>query len=59
MDKKDFFKIECFIGGSDDRLLVGIVNQGIDAHLTAFTESKFSVKKCASLWASKESARFS
>ncbi len=34
-------KITCRIASSDFKLFSAIVNQGIDAHLEAFTESKF------------------
>lgn len=39
-----FFEITCRLGGADDRLFVSVVNQGIDAHLEAFTASQFSEK---------------
>lgn len=39
---KNFFQITCRLGTEDARLFTSIVNQGIDAHLEAFTESKFS-----------------
>lgn len=42
--KSEFFEITCYVGGPDDKLFISIVNQGIDAHLEAFTQSKFSVE---------------
>jgi len=41
----DFFEITTPIGSEDEKLLVGIVNQGIDSHLEGFTKSKFDVRK--------------
>lgn len=41
---KEFFEITCYLGGSDDKVLTKVVNQGIDAHLEAFTKSKFTVE---------------
>ncbi|MFM6929200.1 MAG: hypothetical protein ACKOX6_12095 [Bdellovibrio sp.] len=41
---KKSVQITCVLGGSDFRLFQRVVNQGIDAHLEAFTESKFYTK---------------
>lgn len=41
-DSQDFVKITTPIGSTDDKLFVGIVNQGIDSHLEGFTKSEFS-----------------
>ena len=41
---KNFIEITCPLGGSDHKLFEQVINQGIDAHLEAFTMSKFSEK---------------
>ena len=41
----EFFKITTPVGSEDEALFVGIVNQGIDSHLEAFTKSKFDVRQ--------------
>lgn len=38
------FNISVFAGGKDCELFTSIINQGIDAHLEAFTDSKFEYK---------------
>ncbi len=35
------FTITCCVGGEDESMFMAAVNQGIDSHLEAFTESKF------------------
>jgi hypothetical protein len=40
----DYFEITCPIGSEDDKMFIEIINQGIDGHLEAFVNSKFSVK---------------
>jgi len=35
------FTITCYPHGSDAELFIKVINQGIDAHLEAFTKSKF------------------
>ena len=35
------FDISCYWGGGDRALFQSVINQGIDARLEAFTESKF------------------
>ena len=39
----EFLEITTPIGSDDYKLFVGIVNQGIDSHLEAFTRSEFTV----------------
>lgn len=36
------FEITCRLGGSDYKLFVAVINQGIDSHLEGFTKSTFS-----------------
>ncbi len=38
----EFLPITTPIGSEDDKMFVGIVNQGIDSHLESFTKSEFS-----------------
>ncbi len=38
---KEFVEITCPMGMADDKMFTKIVNQGIDAHLEAFTKSYF------------------
>jgi hypothetical protein len=40
----EYFPITTPIGSEDDKLFVGIVNQGIDSSLEGFTKSDFTVK---------------
>ena len=42
---QDFLEITAPVGSEDDKLFVGVVNQGIDSHLEGFVKSKFDVKK--------------
>lgn len=44
MSKRKFIEIICPIGGRTAKAIIAVVNQGIDPHLEAFTESKFSRK---------------
>ena len=37
-------KISVYAGGSDAKLFMAVINQGIDAHLEAFTKSKFKIE---------------
>ncbi len=41
----DPFNISCCVGTSDEKLFKSVVNQGVDAHLEAFTASKFYYKE--------------
>lgn len=43
-DSNEYLEITTPIGSEDDKLFVGIVNQGIDSHLEGFTKSKFDVE---------------
>jgi hypothetical protein len=43
MKNTDFIDINCPIGSFDFNLFKGIVNQGIDSHLEAFTQSEFFI----------------
>ena len=43
IDTNNYFPITTPIGSEDDKLFVGIVNQGIDSHLEGFTKSKFEM----------------
>ena len=40
----EYLPITTPIGSEDDRMFVGIVNQGIDSHLEGFTKSQFGTK---------------
>jgi hypothetical protein len=40
----ELFRITCPLGSQDAKLFTAVVNQGIDAHLEAFTKSKFEVE---------------
>jgi len=44
IETDEFFPITTPVGSEDDRLFVGIVNQGIDSHLEGFTRSKFTIE---------------
>lgn len=44
-DGDEFFEITTPVGSEDEQLFIGVVNQGIDAHLEAFVKSKFDVRK--------------
>ena len=44
-NNNDFVEITTPINGEDDKLFVGIVNQGIDSSLEGFSKSKFTVRK--------------
>lgn len=44
-DNDEFFEITLPIGSEDDQMFVGVVNQGIDSSLEAFTKSKFDVRQ--------------
>ena len=41
MNKNNYFPISTYCGSDDSELFINIVNQGIDARLTAFTKSNF------------------
>jgi len=42
---EQYLNISCYAGSDDYDLFTGIVNQGIDGHLEAFTKSKFEYQK--------------
>lgn len=41
----EFFEITAPVGSEDEKMFVGVVNQGIDSSLEAFTKSKFDVRQ--------------
>lgn len=38
---KEFISIGCHPSGTDAKMFIEVINQGIDAHLEGFTKSKF------------------
>jgi len=42
---KEYLDISCTTFSNDFKMFESVINQGIDAHLEAFTQSKFEIKK--------------